>query len=52
MKHVKPTVVNVAVVQDVKVGNFGMQGPEEGGPEEGGPEAGPWTSGNARRRWR
>ncbi len=41
MKHVKPTVVNVAVVQDVKVGNFGMQGPEEGGPEEGGPEAGP-----------
>jgi len=41
VKHVKPTVVNVAVVQDVKVGNFGMQGPEEGGPEEGGPEAGP-----------
>src|SRR5208282_5252566 len=41
VKHVMPTVVNVAVVQDVKVGNFGMQGPEEGGPEEGGPEAGP-----------
>jgi serine protease Do len=40
VKHVMPTVVNVAVVQDVKVG--GMQGePEEGGPEEGGPEAGP-----------
>jgi len=40
VKHVMPTVVNVAVVQDVKVGS--MQGePEEGGPEEGGPEAGP-----------
>ena len=42
VKRVMPTVVNVAVVQDVKVG--AMQGePEEGGggPEEGGPEAGP-----------
>src|SRR5271166_348592 len=42
VKRVRPTVVNVAVVQEVKVGSFGMQGPpEEGGPEEGGPEAGP-----------
>ena len=41
VKRVMPTVVNVAVVQEVKVG--AMQGaPEEGGgPEEGGPEAGP-----------
>jgi serine protease Do len=42
VKRVMPTVVNVAVVQDVKVGS--MQGQEEGGggaPEEGGPEAGP-----------
>ncbi|HLI80053.1 MAG TPA: DegQ family serine endoprotease [Candidatus Binataceae bacterium] len=40
VKRVMPTVVNVAVVQDVKVGSFG-QGGDEGGPEEGGPEAGP-----------
>ncbi len=41
VKHVKPTVVNVAVVQEVKVG--GMQGgPDEGGPDEGaGPEGPP-----------
>jgi serine protease Do len=46
VKRVKPTVVNVAVVQDVKVGNFGMQGgPDEGGPDEGGPEAGPGPGG-------
>src|SRR5579862_2698 len=42
VKHVMPTVVNVAVVQEVKVG---MQGgsPDEGGgaPDEGGPDAGP-----------
>ncbi len=42
VKRVMPTVVNVAVVQDVKVNGFGLPGmPEEGGPEEGGPEAGP-----------
>jgi serine protease Do len=44
VKHVMPTVVNVAVVQDVKVGNFG-QGGDEGGPDEGGPEAGPEEGG-------
>ena len=42
VKRVMPTVVNVAVVQDVKVGSFGQGGGDEGGPEEGGPpEAGP-----------
>ena len=33
-------MVNVAVVQEVKVGAM-QGGGEEGGPEEGGPEAGP-----------
>jgi serine protease Do len=42
VKRVMPTVVNVAVVQEIKAGSFGMPGQEEGGgPEEGGPEAGP-----------
>ena len=44
VKRVMPTVVNVAVVQDVKVGSFGAPGEEGegGGGEEGGPpEAGP-----------
>jgi len=42
VKRVMPTVVNVAVVQDVKVGSFGMPGDEGGGaPDEGGPEGGP-----------
>jgi serine protease Do len=47
VKRVMPTVVNVAVVQDVKVG-AGMEGmpgggggEEGGGPDEGGPEMGP-----------
>ena len=42
VKHVKPTVVNVAVVQEVKAGSFGQGGGDEGGgPDEGGPDAGP-----------
>ena len=46
VKHVMPTVVNVAVVQDVKVQGFGglpgMPGDEGGGGgDEGGPEQGP-----------
>ena len=41
VKRVMPTVVNVAVVQEIKAGSMGMPGQEEGGPEEGGPEAGP-----------
>jgi serine protease Do len=50
VKHVMPTVVNVAVVQDVKVGGFGavpgMPGDEGGGGgDEGGPEAGPPSGG-------
>jgi len=47
VKHVMPTVVNVSVVQDVKVGGNGMpgQGDDEGagpggGDEQGGPPAG------------
>src|ERR1700683_197828 len=47
VKRVMPTVVNVAVVQDVKVG-AGMEGMPgggggggEGGPDEGGPDMGP-----------
>jgi len=42
VKRVMPTVVNVAVVQEVKAGGFGgMQDPgDEGGPDEGGPDAG------------
>ncbi len=41
VKHVKPTVVNVAVVQDVKVGMQGGGDEGGGGGDEGGPEAGP-----------
>jgi len=42
VKRVMPTVVNVAVVQEIKAGSFGMPGGgEEGSPDEGGPEAGP-----------
>src|SRR5271166_521077 len=47
VKRVMPTVVNVAVVQDIKAGSMGMQEPggEEGGPDEGGPDAGPSAPG-------
>lgn len=47
VKRVMPTVVNVAVVQDVKTSGFGGPGDEgegggdEGGGDEGGPGAGP-----------
>ena len=45
VKHVMPTVVNVAVVQDIKVGTQGGmpgEGGGEGGPDEGGgPDLGP-----------
>ncbi len=48
VKRVMPTVVNVAVVQDIKVQGFGPFGPgdegggggDEGGPGEGGPPGG------------
>jgi serine protease Do len=35
VKRVMPTVVNVAVVQEVKASSFPFGGPEEGGPGEG-----------------
>jgi serine protease Do len=46
VKRVMPTVVNVAVVQDIKAGSM-MQEPggDEGGPDEGGPDAGPGVPG-------
>jgi serine protease Do len=51
VKRVMPTVVNVAVVQEIKAGSFGGQeggdegGPSEGGPDEGGPEVSPGIPG-------
>jgi len=43
VKRVMPTVVNVAVVQDVKVGGGGgpQMGPGDEGGDEGGPDQGP-----------